>query len=142
MSEEGKTQELLEKHGLKKTRIRLDVLRQFINYDFALSHQDLENKLDKKYDRVTLYRTLNSFEENGLIHKVPDENNVSRFALCHADCSALNHQDHHVHFICNACHHTYCLDDIAVPKVDLPDTFSIARMELTVNGICNQCNVA
>ena len=49
----------------------------------------------KNFDRVTLYRLLNSFEEKGLIHKVFDANGDIFYAKCQV-CKDHNHQDDHI----------------------------------------------
>ncbi|MEY3321815.1 MAG: hypothetical protein RLZZ417_1398, partial [Bacteroidota bacterium] len=58
---------LLKKHDLRLTQVRKEVLSVFLIKEQALSQSDIENDLGKT-DRITLYRTLRSFEDNGLIH--------------------------------------------------------------------------
>ena len=58
---------LLKNHHLRITDCRIDVLEKFYSTDHALSFKDLEDEL-KDYDRVTLYRTLNSFIDQGLLY--------------------------------------------------------------------------
>eukprot|EP01034_Spumella_vulgaris_P012465 gene12465-15870_t len=82
-------EQVLKTKKMRVTPARTEVLGLFIHAPSALSHSDLEKKLGSGFDRVTLYRTLTSFLENGLIHKVPDETGAQRFAYC-------NHE-HHEH---------------------------------------------
>ena len=67
----------LKGHNLRITDCRMDVLEVFLNSTHALSFSDLEADLDL-YDRVTLYRTLNSFIEKGLLHRIPDDSGFGR----------------------------------------------------------------
>ena len=94
--------DLLEKHGLRQTQNRIQVLEVFSKEDIALSSHDIESEL-KSMDRVTLYRTLKSFEESGLIHKAHDETMTIKYALCGHDCSIAEHKDEHAHFHCEVC---------------------------------------
>jgi len=77
--------------------------------------------------------------EKGIIHTIPTTDNSVRYALC-KDCSDGNHHDNHVHFICNQCGATLCLEDVAAPEIRLPMGFSIDEIEVVAKGICNQCN--
>ena len=53
----------------------------------------------------------------GLIHQVPDKNNLSRYALCNSDCKPSNHIHHHAHFICDYCDDTMCIEEFKLPKI-------------------------
>lgn len=131
--------EVFEKHKLRKTPVRADILAIFFNKPFALSHGDLEETLKGKYDRVTIYRTLHLFEKKGLIHKVPDENGLSKYALCSHDCSSIQHHDEHIHFLCSSCGHTFCLNTIQVPDIALPQGYTPTVFSFTIHGICPKC---
>jgi Fur family ferric uptake transcriptional regulator len=128
---------LLKNHALRITDCRIDVLEQFYKASHALSFKDLEKDLEE-YDRVTLYRTLNSFIENGLLHRIPNDSGFASFGLCHTDCTERAHHHDHVHFKCNVCGHIECLPDYHVPKVDLPG-YIIEEQNLIVNGVCRLC---
>src|SRR6201996_6659277 len=112
---EKKIDELLKKSQLSVTGGRRKILELFLLQEGALSHSDIEKKAGSRFDRVTVYRTLQAFLEKGLIHSIPTADNSIRYALCKDDCSGGQHQDDHVHFICNDCGHTFCLEDITIP---------------------------
>lgn len=131
-------EQLLKNHGLKKTDIRLKVLTEFLQCDHALSHQDLEASL-AQIDRVTLYRTLNSFESKGITHKVLDQHGVSKYALCKSDCSEHAHHDNHFHFHCTNCNKTVCLDDHLTQTISLPKGYQMSDIRLNVRGLCKDC---
>jgi len=61
-----KAENILKSNGLRKTHIRLEMLQIFMGSNHALSVNDLEKNLKASHDRVTIYRALNSFEENGI----------------------------------------------------------------------------
>ena len=129
---------LLKNHTLRVTDCRIDVLEQFYRSKHALSFKDLEEVLEE-YDRVTLYRTLNSFIEKGLLHQIPSDDGFASYGLCTSECSDQAHQHDHVHFKCNECGHIECLSEYHVPKVNLPG-YQIKEQNLIVNGICKRCN--
>lgn len=136
-----KAQGLLEEFGLRKTGCRLEVLQQFLGHDFALSHADLEKALGNSYDRVTIYRTLYSFEEKGLIHSINDVSGAGKFALCKNDsCSEHRHQDNHIHFTCRSCSQTYCLNDVDIPQLTLPQGYMADRLHFSAEGTCIGCS--
>src|SRR5437764_129386 len=101
--------ELLKKNDLSVTAPRQQILNLFLRKKGALSHSDIETAED--FDRVTVYRTLQSFTEKGIIHAIPTADNSVRYALCKDDCHAGHHHDDHVHFICDECNKTICLAD-------------------------------
>ncbi len=129
---------LLKGHKLRITDCRIDVLENFYKENHALSFKDLEDNLDD-YDRVTLYRTLNSFIDKGLLHRIPSEDGFASYGLCLDECTDSSHHHDHVHFKCSVCGHIECLPDHHVPKVKLPG-YKIEEQNLIVSGVCMDCN--
>jgi len=93
-----------------------------------------------QYDRVTIYRTLQTFLERGIIHNIPSTDNMVRYALCNEACITTgHHHDNHVHFRCDQCGKTVCLDDVNIPAVNLPKGYTMKEINMVVNGICKSC---
>ena len=132
-------EEILKKNHLSVTGSRQKIMQLFLNSNGALAHADIEKKTGENFDRVTVYRTLQSFVEKGIIHLIPTKDNSIKYALCKDDCEAGHHHDNHVHFICDECSKTICLDDVTVPQVKLPKGFTPQHAEMVVNGICGDC---
>ncbi len=130
----------LKHHNLRITKVRVEILSLFQTHKKALTHADLEAKYDKKFDRVTIYRTLSSFLENGLLHKIPDDSGVAKYALCHHEGTAHTHDDHHVHFKCKQCEKIECLHTLEIPKLQLPKKYKMENANLLIDGICATCN--
>ncbi len=133
------TKDLLKKHNLSITEGRRKILELFLQSSGALAHADIEKKLKDKFDRVTIYRTLQSFAEKGIIHTIPSSDNSIKYALCKEDCAEGHHQDDHVHFICDDCGNTYCINHVSVPSVSLPKGFKVLHSNLVISGVCNKC---
>ncbi|MBI1182800.1 transcriptional repressor [bacterium] len=130
--------DLLKSHKLRKTPGRIDILEEFMENNFALSHRDIENSLGNKYDRVTLYRIMSGFEECGLIHRVFDGESAIKYALCSTDCDSGHHHDEHIHFLCDKCGKTYCLN-FELPEIVLPKSYQLQELNVLAKGICENC---
>lgn len=124
---------------INPTANRMLVLDFMLDQRSAISLSDIEKGLAPT-DRVTIYRTLKTFEDKGLVHSIEDGTGIPKYALCAEDCDAQGHQDLHLHFYCNNCKETYCLPKIQVPKVNLPDNFKAAEVDLLIKGLCDRCN--
>lgn len=127
--------------GLKVTPVRLEVLDYFVKEDKVLSHADIENYYKGKLDRVTLYRTLSTFIENGILHKIVDDSAVAKYAICkHNQCRQHKHEDNHVHFKCSSCGKIECLHELTIPSFNLPKNYKMESANLLIDGICADCN--
>lgn len=129
---------LLIAKQVKPTAMRLLVLEYLQKQQAAISLNDLEAEMHRA-DRITLYRTLKTFEENGIIHTIKDGAEVTKYALCMDECSSGLHSDMHMHFYCTHCKELYCLPKVKIPEVKLPDKFTLQEMSLVARGICNNC---
>lgn len=131
--------EILKQHQLKNTKQRVRVLEEIAADSAAISQPELEKKLGKEIDRVTLYRILNTYEDNGILHRIIDLNGTANYAICSSSCTAHHHHDEHVHFNCTNCSKIYCLS-IKVPPIDIPKGFETQSLNLIAYGICEKCS--
>jgi Fur family ferric uptake transcriptional regulator len=131
--------DILRRRHLSVTDGRRKILSLFLSSEDALTHGDIELKAGEKFDRVTVYRTLQTFVEKGIIHTIPTSDNTVRYALC-KDCEEGHHHDDHVHFICSNCNRTICLDDIVSPRIELPEGYVAEKVQVLINGTCKDCN--
>ena len=104
----------LEHHDIKPTAPRLLILEQLHRGDEMLSLPRLEQLLptvDKSYN------------------------------ISHHDCED-DHDDEeeHTHFYCTRCHRTFCLKQIHVPAVQLPDGFRLETVNYVLKGLCPECS--
>lgn len=131
--------DILKRNMLSVTAGRKKILELFLNNAGALSHGDIEQKAGEKFDRVTVYRTLQAFMEKGIIHNIPTADNSILYALCKDECTEGHHHDDHVHFICNECGNTVCLENVTIPVVKLPKGFTSTQVDVVVSGVCKGC---
>lgn len=132
-----KVDKKLEKRNIKTTAMRQLVLQVLTEQKTAISLPELEQKFEKA-DKATLYRTLKTFQENKLIHSTEDGSGSVKYALCQETCECQP-EDLHVHFLCTNCNQTFCLNDIPVPTINLPNSFSLESVNMVVKGVCSNC---
>ncbi len=110
-----------------------------------------EDQGEGAIDRVTVYRTLNSFVEKGLAHKVDPGDRVFRFSLTdHARCAEHKHDHEHPHLVCDSCGSVRCMPDAQVfiqekPMVPgqrgdgAPKPRALRQQDVTLRGTCDEC---
>ncbi len=130
--------EILKAKAVKPTAVRELVLKIFLKQKHALTSSNIESFMPWG-DRVTLFRTLKTFEQRGVIHKVNDGSSSVKYALCSDDCEASSHFDVHPHFHCEKCGKTICLDRQEIELPLLPDGIVVNDYSLVLNGLCSDC---
>jgi len=102
----------------------------------AMSQDMLEEQLKGRIDRVTIYRVLAGFCEEGILHRVIGDDGKAYYALCNS-CSGDKHNHEHAHFRCVDCRKIECLPFPAKPK--LPAGYSLESMNFWISGRCDAC---
>ena len=130
-------EQVLEQAGLRVTAVRVLVwrtLRSQLHDAFSLA--DLQQALPT-VDRSTLFRTLTLFTESHLLHEIDDGSGAQKYCVCQHDDT--RHCMGHVHLTCVRCHRTFCLPNVAIPSVPLPEGFTPEETEYVVKGVCSRC---
>lgn len=130
---------MLTEKSVGPTAMRILILEYLLKQTSAISLQDLEKDFDHA-DRSTLYRTLKTFEEKGLIHQIQDGTDATKYALCAEACKAGSHYDLHLHFYCYTCKQTFCLPKHTVPEVTTPKGYQLRELNLVAKGVCDGCS--
>lgn len=128
----------LEARGIRPTAVRNLIFDAMVTHPQAFSLADMEQKLDT-VDKSTLFRTITLFHDKLLIHQIDDGSGSMKYSVCSMDCMC-SLQDLHVHFYCNSCEHTYCLESISIPKVQLPQDFLLQSVNFVFKGLCDKCS--
>ncbi len=123
---------------VRNTAVRTIVLRHLLNQNKAQSLKDIESALTYT-DRSSIFRTLKTFEEHKVIHSIEDGSGMTKYAVCADGCNC-EPQDLHYHYYCTKCSRTFCLFDIPIPKIQLPDNFTLQQANMVIKGLCNNCN--
>ena len=129
--------ELLEHHGVKPTSNRILVAKALEAAQRPLSLMELEARI-KAIDKSGIFRALTLFREHHMVHVIEDGGDGVRYELCRSHDDEHD-DDMHVHFFCEVCRQTYCLDNIKIPPVELPGGFVMNSVNYMVKGICPNC---
>lgn len=131
-------EETLHHAGIRVTAVRLMIWKQIRHcFDSVFSLYDLEEALPT-VDRSTLFRTLTLLSDSHLLHNVDDGSGSQKYCVCHHDDT--RHCMGHVHLTCTHCHNTFCLTDVRIPQVALPEGFVVEETEYIVKGVCSKCS--
>ncbi|WP_299799307.1 transcriptional repressor [uncultured Maribacter sp.] len=129
----------LDNKSVRPTAMRILIYKFMAGKQNAVALTDIENAFEKA-ERTTLYRTLKTFEEKGIVHQIDDGTNISKFALCEPDCNCEIDQDLHLHFHCGQCDKTVCLTEHKIPHINLPAGYIAEDANLVIKGICDSCS--
>jgi len=134
---------LLQSVGIRPTANRILVARTMHNSDKPMSLIEIEDAL-LSIDKSVIFRTLKLFGEHHLVHVIEDGSGCVRYEICHShhhhdDDDDDNDDDLHPHFYCEICRQTFCLHEIHLPHIDVPDGFEVRTVNCVVKGVCKEC---
>jgi len=122
----------------RNTSSKQEVLDVIAKSNLALSHDMINERLSIKIDRATIYRILNRYCEDGLLHKVIGDNGKQYFALCKkCDETNCSHSKSHYHFRCEKCGNVECLENDI--KINVPEGYVITNTNAMLSGVCKSC---
>ena len=129
---------LLRKEGLKATSGRITILNILTKFQKPVSIPFLRKSLRGQINEVTIYRTLETLTEGGLVQRVD-------LGHAHAHYEIIEKNRHHHHLICKTCGR---LEDITgcisknLEKTILENSKkfkNIISHSVELFGICKQC---
>lgn len=121
----------------RNTPAKAAILSLLKDANAALSQEMIESEIKGEMDRVTIYRVLNSFCEDGITHKILADDGKYYFALCHR-CNEHTHDHDHFHFKCISCQKVECLEEKVT--VNLPEGYVQKSVTSWVTGHCKNCS--
>lgn len=127
---------MLGEHGVKPTANRILILRTIAEAGRPLSMAEIES-IVVTIDKSGISRTLALFRQQHLIHVIEAGGDSLRYELCISH-DHHHHDDMHVHFHCENCNRTFCID-APIPHVELPDGYAMHSVNYVVKGICPDC---
>lgn len=128
----------LVEHGIRPTAMRALIMSVIDAADHPLSAQEIEDILET-VDRSTITRALSLFAEHDVVHIIDDGSGTGKYERC-PSCEHHAEESAHVHFHCDICGDTICLNDTPVPFVPLPEGFTPRRLNYVISGICGRCS--
>ena len=120
----------------RNTPSKTAVLAALQDSKVALSHDRIRERVPASIDRATIYRILNRFCADGLVHRIVADDGKQYFALC-SDCSHDDHHHNHFHFRCLNCDTVECLTDEI--SVNLPAGYRAKNFNGVISGVCSNC---
>lgn len=124
---------ILQQHQLSKTSGRREILEVFLKNESALSEKEIKDKTDIQCDRATIYRTLNTFVNAGILHAIRNDEGPVKYVI-------KKEPEDHIHFKCTDCGKLVCLPDIRISNIQLPAGYTQKESNFLVIGTCNRCN--
>lgn len=129
--------EISQEKGLRLTHQRLEILRELVGAKDHPSAEMVFGRVRRRLPTIsldTVYRTLSTFDELGLIMRVPVTGDQGRFD---ADTSP------HHHFVCSRCKAIYDFMWNEFDQLTLPeDSEALGRADdrrVVVRGVCGLC---
>lgn len=136
---EMEIKKLLNSHGLKAGKVRLDCLELILKSKTPLSAVDiLEDSLMQGVSKSTVYRNLEDLMEVGIIDQVASSSDSKLYEI--------KTKHHHHHFSCTDCGWVECVDVCELEKhlKAFEQKMRCAGMDvrkhlLGFEGLCNNC---
>jgi Fur family ferric uptake transcriptional regulator len=137
---------LLKSRGYRHTQPRQTVLEILDSAGVSLSPYDILDKIreiGKKGDVVSIYRILQTLEENGIVHRVISS---GKYRKCHLsdDMDSHSTQNHcHHNLVCRSCSSIEEINcqgmNLIEQVVSSQSMFEIESHALEFYGICKNC---
>jgi Fur family ferric uptake transcriptional regulator len=127
--------EILRNAKLRVTSCRTFLLNLLLHAKQPLTQKQLMTSLEAQgFNRVTVYRALQTFLQASIVHRIVTEDRTWRFAI-----TRCGHRGHcHPHFTCSRCGRIQCLQGIAIPAVRL-ERHRIDAQAMYLWGLCPGC---
>ena len=131
-------EEFLKSRNITPTPVRLLVYKCLRDSSVPLALSDIEDVLGS-VDKSTISRTLSIFVNRDLIHSFNDGSGKKKYELCGSH-DEIDDNERHVHFRCEKCGETFCMNSVKVPKVELPEGYVIREVNFVITGVCPECS--
>lgn len=127
----------LESKGIRPTANRILVMKTLMGEQNPQSLSNLERKM-VSMDKSSIFRTLTLFLEHDVVHAFEDGRGVLCYELCE-EKGACDHHDGHIHFYCESCQRSFCMEDIHITSFELPEGFYPHSISFVIKGECPDC---
>ena len=140
----------LREAGLRKTPVRLSVLELLQRNGRPISVPQILAKLHG-VDTVTVYRTLGTFVEKRLAHRVRGGGGDRTWMYALGSVSGADDDadggkpaHNHPHFVCDACGKVECVEEAEIPRdfvesLGVGSGYAVTYPEVVLHGVCAKC---
>jgi Fe2+ or Zn2+ uptake regulation protein len=132
---------ILQNAQIRQTPIRKMLLSILSRTKKPISVPELEANADVQKlgsDTVTIYRTLETFYQAGIVNRLEFQEGKFRYEL--------SGRNHHHHVVCTTCGKVIdikdCIDGEAEKQIAMETGFSIQSHSLEFFGLCPDCKTA
>lgn len=120
----------------RNTATQEAVLSILTNEKKAMSQDAIVKQMDVEADRATIYRILNRFCEDEIVHKIVADDGKQYFAVC-VKCDKKKMPNNHFHFRCTKCETIACLPTLV--EFSVPKKYIVQQMNCVLVGVCKDC---
>ncbi|MCM1451432.1 MAG: transcriptional repressor [Clostridium sp.] len=124
--------------GVRPTANRILVLRELAKATRPISMAELEELIGMTLNKASIFRVLELFAEHDIVHEIEDGSRSLKYELC-GSASGHSAADEHPHFYCQKCGRTFCLENLSIPKINLPAGYLPHSVNYMVKGLCPDC---
>lgn len=103
----------------------------------AMSQDTIFKQMDIQADRATVYRILNRFCEDEIVHKIVADDGKQYFAV-HTKSDEDIIPENHFHFRCTTCETIECLASLV--EYSVPESYQVERLNCVLVGVCKDCS--
>src|SRR5690606_8264256 len=103
----------------------------------AMSQDAIIKQMTVDADRATVYRILNRFCEDEIVHKIVADDGKQYFAVC-VKCDDVVIPGNHFHFRCTKCETIECLPSIV--EYSIPENYKVESLNCVLIGVCKDCS--
>ena len=113
------------------------VLSVLTSKRMAMSQDAILKQMDIEADRATIYRILNRFCEDEIVHKIVADDGKQYFAVC-TKRDEVTIPGNHFHFRCTTCETIECLSSIV--EYSVPESYKVESLNCVLVGVCKDCS--
>lgn len=124
-------EDMLVGKGVRPTAARILVLQKLSERTSPASLFELEAELET-LDKSTISRSLALLLEHHAIHSFEDGSGSIKYEICQSRSETCPVGDRHIHFFCEVCRKTSCLNNIKIPVAQLPEGYIMDTINYTV----------
>jgi len=132
-------EEVHRKRGLKITHQRLEIFKELLNSNDHPTVKKIFSRLKSKLHTIsldTIYRTLTTLEQHGLVSRVQTMKSQARFE---------GKMEEHHHVICKQCGRItdfqwQFFDEVSLPE-EIKTWGTIEHKNINLQGLCKQCSL-
>ena len=132
-----KARRMLTSAHLYCTESRIAILKVLLEAPSPIRQDEIADRLPgKPANKVTIYRTLDSLIDAGLVHRAFMQERAWHFELA----DHCTERQCHPHFTCSNCGRTHCLREFSIPMA--PSSykgFIIQHQQVRLEGLCPAC---